>query len=151
MASMATTTILRGVPVKLPATPGIKGSCARVGAGGGKSIVAIGAKTATVVPAGSSIDVEFTIAEAGHADRLFLSGYEPTNVIADPLRAICVDAIVYDNDNLTSGINPATMFRQNADQSPLFGHYFEVNHQLKLTLSNASALPITVCAGWSVA
>lgn len=151
MERLATTTILRGVPVKLPATPGIKGSCARVGAGGGKSIVAIGAKGPIVVPAGGSIEANFVIAEAGHADRLFLSGYEPTNVVSDPLRAICLDQIVYDNDNLTSGINPATMFRQNADQSPLFGHYFEVNHQLKLTLSNNSTLPITVCAGWSVA
>jgi hypothetical protein len=147
---MQTSTILRGVPVKLPATPGLKGSCTRVGAGGGKSIVAIGGPV-TIVPAAGSITLPFVISESGHVDRLFLQGYEPTNALRAPLEAIFVNSVIYNNDRLTSGSVGAQMFSDKAQESPIWGHYFEVNNQLTITLTNLSALPITVCAAWSVA
>jgi hypothetical protein len=150
-STLATTTILRGVPVQLDSTPGVKGSCARVGAGGGKSIVGIGAKTTSIL-AGQSAVLTFVIREAGHIDRLFLAACIPAAGGTAPLDCATVTNITYDNDNLTSGDLPATMFEKNAEESPIFGHYVEVNHELQMTIRNEDlAAPLTISAGFSVA
>ncbi len=142
-AGPATTTILRGVPVTLDSRPGAKGSCARVGAGGGKSIVAIGGVTTTIA-ASSSATISFSIRESGHIDRLFLTACPAgTNAALD---CAVVTSIIYDNDNLTSGSVGGSMFAQDAQETPVFGHLVEVNHDLQITITNldpANALVIT--------
>lgn len=150
-AAPATTTILRGVPVTLDSSPGVKGSCARVGAGGGKSIVSIGAKTTTIA-AGASSTLIFTIREAGHIDRLFLQACQPAAGGNASLSCATVTSIIYDNDNLTSGDSAGEMFAKNADESPIFAHHVEVNHDLQITVRNEDpAAPLVLNASFSVA
>lgn len=150
-AAPARQTILRGVPVKLPAEAGIKGSCSRSGAGGGKTIVAIGAAKGTIA-AGASTTFTFTIREAGHIDRLFLSAVQDVAGALANLSSLTVTSIVYDNDNLTSGDVPAAMFELNASESPIFAHLVEVNHELQITVRNDDpAASATLNCGFSVA
>ena len=139
----STQTILRGVPVSLPANP--RGSCSRdSGAGMGKSIVAMGGPGFTAIAAGASATLTFTIREDGHLDRLFISS-------TGDLAELVITSIEHNNDLLISGNCPGTMYSSDSVAPVLFGQYLRVSDNLQITVTNAGAAAANVQAAFSVA
>lgn len=139
----STQTILRGVPVSLPANP--RGSCSRdSGAGMGKSIVAMGGPGFTAIAAGASATLTFTVREDGHLDRLFISS-------TGDLAEVVVTSIEHNNDLLISGSCPGQMFSTDSVAPVLFGQYVRVSDNLQITITNAGAAAANLQAGFSIA
>ncbi len=146
----AATAISRGVVHAKPWAPGLAGQMPNCPGRGsplryGKSIVAIGGPAPTVVGATASATLAWKIAEAGHVGKLVLQ-----EITAADLDSLTVTSISYDNDQLISGNVPANMFRADSTCNPLFGHYFEVNHDLEVVLFNSSAGALTAAGAWNV-
>ena len=103
-----------------------KGSFIRPdGAGGYRSIVAVGGPTFTSIANAASATRTFTLAEPAVLDKLVIMAGAAISLVAGAdaaERGSYVTAITLSGDALVSGYVPANMFSERSLSSPRFGH-----------------------------